>query len=574
MGSVKGTITRRAESVLDGLESEFRELCTREDFERKIEALEKAGSKSDRPSKLRNLCDMFDMCGIEYERGRDNDYYKNLVETSEFPTFSEVADRMLLALFARYEEYPSPEDYMKRIVDRLCNEEDGWKNDTLRLRILKQFIKYGDYLYAAGYGGKNAIREYVEEKIGRRPSEEEILLHLEDEIFDRLKTAKKPQKKPEGKFGLLKTADDLASGKFRTQGATKRSLYLFAMVYGMTYYSGSSEDAEIIHYKTDIETNLFRDYYSNNLMRYISEAYKGNLDEYELDPSGQGINYKNFAEMIYLYYISKDCNPQEKIRLSSEMIERVQEKQFRKGRVNVKEKDRTKFYRNLFGEEKLRLSESEFENYICEEYDCDTYDGSYTRNNRTVDNKKSPFQMETAQKSAFREYQTILKGLEKLGIALENCNYGLWFTDVAAFRKSGIENICDRRNDIDRRKFEEFMELLIAINDFIGQTVTESEGDQNMKQERIDPSRKKTKALYVPSPEKVTRTSLMVAYYYYFNALHEDDGNYKWKSFKEVYNSFQDDIDPRLDAANYQRLSGKNIFDVLLTFSSYAYLNF
>lgn len=63
---------------------------------------------------------------------------------------------MLLALFAVYKEYPLPEDYMKRIVDRLCGAEDGWENDTLRLRILKQFIKYGNYLSDAGYSGKES----------------------------------------------------------------------------------------------------------------------------------------------------------------------------------------------------------------------------------------------------------------------------------------------------------------------------------------------------------------------------------------------------------------------------------
>lgn len=66
---------------------------------------------------------------------------------------------------------------------------------------------------------------------------------------------------------------------------------------------------------------------------------------------------------------------------------------------------------------------------------------------------------------------------------------------------------------------------------------------------------------------------MIVAYYYYYNALHEDDGNDKWKNFEEVFNNFKKDIDSKLEAAYYQPLSGKNIFDVLVVFSSYAYLN-
>ena len=576
------TITRRMDSVLNGLQSEFRSLCDIEDFKSKLDALKKTGAKSDRSSKLRKLFDMFDICGIEYERGKDNAYYENLIYSSDIPTFSEIEDRMLFALYSRYEEYPSPEDYMKRIVDRLCFDEDDWQHETLRIRILKQFIKYGNYLVDAGFGGRKVICDFVKDKIGKRPSDEEVLTNLDDEIFLGLETATKPQKKPEGKFGLLKVVDDLATGKFRAGGATKRSLYLFAMVYGMTYYSGNIDNGEILDFKTDIETNLFRDYYANNLMRFISKVYKGKLCEYELDPSGQGINYKNFAEMIYLYYIAKDCSPQDKIKLSNEMIRRVQESQFKQGRVHTNDIGGTFFYRgifqnksveNLFSEDILSLEETEFEKFICENYDCDTYAGSYETKRGVVDSKTGIFQLETEQNSAFREYQSIINDLIGLGVALENCNYGLWFTDVAAFRKKGYENICDRRVEIDRDKFEEFMELLFGINSFMGYTVDEDVSLQNEAQEWTEPSKMKTKALYVSSANAVTRTSMIVAYYYYYNALHEDDGNDKWKSFEEVFNNFKKDIDLKLEAAFYQPLSGKNIFDVLVVFSSYAYLN-
>ncbi len=573
MGTVKGTITRRIDSVLDGLQSEFKSLCDRADFENKIEALRIAGAKSDRSSKLRKLFDMFDMCGIEYERGKDYAYYEELVRNADLPSFSEIEDRMLLALFSIYEDYPSPEDYMRRIVDRLCYEEDGWENDTLRVRILKQFIKYGNYLADAGYSGRKTICDYVKEKTGQKTTDEITLAILDDGIFDGLETATKAQKKPNGKFGLLKMADDLASGKFRAEGATKKSLYLFAMVYGMTYYSGDEDTAGIIDFRTDIETNLFRDYYANNLMRFISDVYMGRLCEFEVDPSGQGINYKNFAEMIYLYYISKDYSPQAKIRLSSEMIKRVQNSQLKQGKKDTDTIGGTVFYRDLFSEDILSKPESEFEKFICENYDCDTYAGSYETKDGTKDQKIGPIQIETEQNSAFAEYQAILKALVKRGVALENCNYGLWFTDVAAFRKKGYENLCGRIAEIDRDKFNEFMELLLGINNFIGYTVDETVSSQNSEQEWNEPSKMKTKALYVESPAAVTRTSMIVAYYYYYNAVHENDADGRWKNFEEVFNNFKRDIDPKLEAAYYQPLSGKNIFDVLVTFSSYAYLN-
>ena len=582
MSKLKGTITRRMDSVFNGLQDEFKSLYDIRDFNNKLEALIKSGDKSDRPSKLRKLFDMFDICGIKYRRGMDNAYYEELVRNSNIPTFSEIEDRMLHELYIRYQEFPSPEEYMERIVNRLCHAEDGWETDTLRIRILKQFIKYGNYLKDAGFGGRKFINDYVKEKIGTKPTDKMVLEYLDDEIFSKLDVGTKAQKKSDGKFGLLKAVDDLATGKFRAEGATKRNLYLFAIVYGMTYYSGDNENGEILDHRTDIETNLFRDYYANNLMRFISDAYRGKLSEYELDPSGQGINYKNFAEIIYLYYISKDYSPQDKIKLSGEMIKRVQEKQFKKEKLHTNDLSGTVFYRalfrknnteNIYSEDILSLSETKFEEFICENYDCDTFAGSYETVKGTFDNKFGVFQLEKEQNSAFREYKSIIQDLEDLGVTLENCNYGLWFADVAAFKKKSYKNICDRRSDIDRDKFDEFVELLIGINNFMGYTVDEDISDQEEDQEWTEPSRMKTKALFVSSASEVTRTSMIVAYYYYYNALHEDDGNDRWKSFEEVFNNFKKDIDVKLEAAYYQPLSGKNIFDVLVVFSSYAYLN-
>ncbi|MCD7708765.1 MAG: hypothetical protein LUI02_02695, partial [Clostridiales bacterium] len=351
----------------------------------------------------------------------------------------------------------------------------------------------------------------------------------------------------------LKAADDLAAGKFRAGGATRRNLYLFAMAYGMTYSSDGKADA-----RTDIETNLFRDYYSNNLMRFITEDYKGNLSEFELNPSGQGINYKNFAEMIYLYYISKKCSPQEKIKLSSEMISRVQDSQFKQGHFDMDKAGGTGLYRGIFinaegkifSKDVLSFNEKEFEKFICRNYDCDTFAGSYETKGVSIDSKTGVLQLETEQNSALREYKHIIDDLNGLGISPESCDYGLWFTDVAAFKKKGYENICDRNPDIDRDKFGEFMEMLAAIDSF-------------MK--------------FAPDPDltadAVTRTSMIVAYYYYYNAYYEGKHNDKWKNFREVFNDFKEGIDPKLEAAYYQPLSGKNIFDVLVVFSSYAYMN-
>ncbi len=573
-----GTITRRMDSVLDGLDKSFKSLYTIEDFERKIEALKGSEGKSSRPSVLASLFEMFDICNIEYKRGENTEYYQQLVLDANFPSFNEIEDKMIFSLYSIYEEYPTPEEYMSRIVHRL-SKDDYCTSDSLRVRILKRFIKYGDYLSDAGYGGKNYIKNYEKAKTEKKCSTEEIVQNLDDGVFDVLKTASKPQKKPEGKFGLLKLADDLASGKFRTGGATKKGLYLFAMVYEMSYYSGNGD--EIINYETDIEKNLFRDYYCNNLMRYITREYEGQLCEYEPDPSGQGINYKNFAEIIYIYFISKDIPPQTKIALATRMMGRVQRRANDNDiRSGSRKDNNTSVFRNrmykgdnnsyLFSEDIINLNEVDFEEFVATYYDCNTEIVQ-------TDEKKAKIvgvmQVKTEQETAYEVYKRLIGKLEDIGTKLENCNYGLWFADVAALKRKAYNNICDRMLDIDPEKFKKFVNLLSGVNSFLGYCVDEKESNLSVAQEHTEPSRIKIKALHVADAKAITRTSLIVAYYYYYNAVHENTSSHRMENFQEMFMNFKTGIDELLEEAYYQPLNGKSIFDVLVAFSSYAYLN-
>ena len=81
--------------------------------------------------------------------------------------------------------------------------------------------------------------------------------------------------------------------------------------------------------------------------------------------------------------------------------------------------------------------------------------------------------------------------------------------------------------------------------------------------------------------ENMSRTALLVAYYYCYNSCHEDEYEDVRMSFGEFFREFKYGVDGAentlsadecLTAAGYQPLSAKNIFDVALAFSSYAYL--
>ncbi|MCD7884678.1 MAG: hypothetical protein LUI87_13380 [Lachnospiraceae bacterium] len=619
-------ITCRLDTSLDEMMDEFADLpvCGRDIFECKMNEVKRAGTRSERPSRLRALFDLFEQCGIPYEKHRENEYYEELIKNADIPTCEELEDRMIGTLFARYEKYPAPREYMERLVNSLSSPEDGWQNDTLRLRILKQFLKYGDIsnLRTAGIGGKKTIVDYVknkrdalwqkameqeaqeqkaqedeirkdgmtseeiaselgsQKKVSQKngaqrrrarrkrptgaPTLEEILALVDDGVFYCLPGASREERRPNGPYGILKIADDLAYGKFRTEGATRKTLYQFAMVYGMTYYSGNEKREDYRADKKDVEKNLFEDYYSNNLMRFITAAYRNNLSEFEINPSGQGINYKNFAEVIYLYFIASKHTGPEKMRLSAEMIRRVTEKQRESGRRGLERKTgRTKFYREMAGRipkgrkdrfcgrDIFAMDEEEFEKFICENYDCNTRARSC-----------GSMQMETEQASAAKVYADILKELQAVRAETEPSekspdfrlkqNYGLWYTDLEAYGKEGadkgLETYRDRFPKVNEEKFDEFLELLRATSNFV-------------------------KVLPEPSPETVTRTAILTAYYYLYNAKHEDDTPGRWNNFRELYADFKSGIDEKLEDAYYLPLSGKNLFDVLVVLSSFAYIN-
>ena len=97
-----------------------------------------------------------------------------------------------------------------------------------------------------------------------------------------------------GKVGaLLSLCDDLAAGRFKANKVQNRkNCYHAAAVLGLD--------------REELEA-LLTCYYNDDLLRYLEgEAHVGSRrSSFEAEPSGAGINYKNFAECILCYYIFK-----------------------------------------------------------------------------------------------------------------------------------------------------------------------------------------------------------------------------------------------------------------------------
>lgn len=124
------------------------------------------------------------------------------------------------------------------------------------------------------------------------------------------------------KWSLLGLVSDLAEGNFYTNGKTRRDLYDFAILMQM---QPDAEDPCL-----DLEKNLFEDYYNDNLALYLKEPSQSS--RYENEPAGEGINYKNYVETLYLYYLKRQdlpYNPGERLDQIERMIRKVKEEKKR-----------------------------------------------------------------------------------------------------------------------------------------------------------------------------------------------------------------------------------------------------
>lgn len=163
---------------------------------------------------------------------------------------------------------------------------------------------------------------------------------------------------------LLKMCSDLSDGKFRVNGKTRIYLYYFAIIFNMTF--SLSKNELINNSETDIVKNLFYDYYGDNLKRYFSEGDT----TLEREPTGEGINYKNFAEVIYLYFIYRkdlQLTPGEKIDKAEEFINLCvnDERNYTKAQRND---NLTVFYKELCENELFEMQIDEIVDYVVENF--------------------------------------------------------------------------------------------------------------------------------------------------------------------------------------------------------------
>lgn len=173
-------------------------------------------------------------------------------------------------------------------------------------------------------------------------------------------------------FELLQIVDDLSKAKFSSRGKTRENLYVFAIAFDIREVENGHPKRII-----DIEKNLFWDYYADNIVNNMPKV-AGFGDETDVFIDGYGINYKNFAEVIFLWSLEQENKtPKERLKTAYNIIEYCKkngktEEEFFKDVSNSKTVDiKTEIYKDEYLRIK-KLPEEKFKVYVKENYPCKT----------------------------------------------------------------------------------------------------------------------------------------------------------------------------------------------------------
>ena len=439
-----------------------------------------------------------------------------------------VHTKILKKLYETFQQYAAPKDFLLRLVEAHEPKDKNTQNSifynqSLRLRLLKMAtIMLLDLphnsIFRKNYGGLAHVKKCLDNisKESGQDLKTSILWHLEDKIFDDLKEATKDQIKRKGKYGLLRICNNLENGYFDDQ--TRMDLFFFAVAYQF-----STEEC--------IE-KLFEEYYINNLLACISEERNNGLL-----PDGHGIHWKNYQDIVWLYYInwqSQDVDNRSPIETLGKIEEAfIQLKGDMTYRLNHQNHENTDYYANLFS--RVRdVKEDQFLDFIKERYDCS---GEVKQTASAI--QKSKFMQEQLTKDS-------------------------GFTFVSPYT---IKDACCVPGEDDFKKSAK-ERALNEISFECGCCYCKSEKEHIQKfckvlyhavQYITDSKRRNA----IP-----TRMDVFARYHAYYNRNNKG----KHKSFSEVWADYTCHItglDQYLNDANFIPISEKNIIDMCFVLSSY-----
>lgn len=319
---------------------------------------------------------------------------KNFFESIENLSTEEEKINMIISTITEvFKNAYSSVDYIERIVTKHADDEFKHENElifSVRVTIVKQFLKNIEHIKNSDYkllkiikfilgidsiGKSNiiALQQQAVEKIDESTFEkyfsfrdESIKLRENKKIEEykylgktltvkeekKIKSSvrKDRNKELDSNFFLFKLADELANAKFRASNKTIQYLYWFAIAFNMSI--------------KEVQDELFEDYYNANIINYIQQSPKDINNV--IEPTGAGINYKNFVELIYLYNINKrNLSATERMKNSLLMINDCKNS-YKQKRVQIKKSYyfTKQFKRDFYSH--INDDSSQFIDFICD----------------------------------------------------------------------------------------------------------------------------------------------------------------------------------------------------------------
>ena len=371
-------------------------------------------------------------------------------------------------------------------------------------------------------------------------------------------------------YTLMKIANDLASAKFDINGKTKKALYLFAFAFDMKFNTGANTVSE----ERDIEKNLFQDFYNDDFLRY------------EKPPTGEGINFKNVIEVIYLYFLNKtDFTPAEKLDKAEQFIENVFA-EAQRNRATFKVLPMTSSaYRQKFFDEALNMDENNFRTYLLNNYKI--YSANSTESNNRI---MLASEMRTVKK-VLQEIVKKINAYPALTIEEEWPEQHLYIKILAALEliwsnnelKYGIagvfiDDLIATLTDLNNQQFHDAeLEKILLDEKFIAAL--------KKMEDTLDVNKRILKNDDFFQSTRYTRSDLIALYYYYFcNFVVSNliDG-YKIKDVQELADMFlesfvdekseqQDGLNRYLGKCGFTLFSPKILYDLFIIFFLYLEL--
>lgn len=530
------------------------------------------------------------------------DYEKGLSQfraaAAAMPTIKECDIIFLQYLFEKYTEYKSSEDYMRRLVLRRlsvispeligADMKFGKSKDEDRrltaLLIFRQFVKQFGFGMVIVDGEEKMImgRDRIERKDGKiialgsdnyfSPSLKELI--EEKYKSDIISCAKKVtfeemvQLKDGGLCRLAEIAFSFSEAYFNNQKKTREYLYIFAIAFNMSFRKSADE---VIDDTADINKCLFHDFYTDNLVN----GPKGKNEEMTVD--GYGINWKNFVECIYLYFISADnMSPAMKLYETLALIESCKNSTRAKTAEDLKKKNIseknggaviTDTYKTRVIERIFSADKKEFKSFILDNFECRFDKDSDDANVSWI----IASQLANDRRTAKRIYDALVKKCNeaKLPLVVDGFSFELSNEDEFAIRYStDISEENRKKNTL--YVTEDFVQLVNRFSEsyWVG-FYEETHYGEDAVLCRSDILSRYSDALLYEFSKEVKKDGEDA------KALKHIEG------FNDFYNYFCEEYEVNADGrkyygvnrilyeTNYQQISSKNIFDLLLIFLTY-----